>query len=144
MDASVYYSPRLPEYDVTAYASLVFENGSTGRVDGSVQFPYSFTERGALGTEGAVIAQDDETLLIYRLENAAPEVYKGIIGIHEGEHGRTTLRRVLEDRDFVDAIRQDREPSMNGREGRADVEVALAIHESSREGRTVRLSPRDA
>ena len=144
VDASVYYSPRLPDYDVTAYATLVFENGCMGRVDGSVQFPYSFTERGALGAEGAVIAQDDEALLIHRLDSAAPEVYKGIIGIHEGEHGRTTLRRVLEDRDFVDAIRQDREPSMNGREGRADVEVALAIHESSRERRIVELSPRDA
>ncbi|MCY3800422.1 MAG: Gfo/Idh/MocA family oxidoreductase [Chloroflexi bacterium] len=141
VDASVYYSPKLPEYDVTAYASLVFENGSTGRVDGSVQFPYSFVERGALGTEGAVIARDDETLMIHRLDSAAPEVYRGIIGIHEGEHGRTTLRRVLEDRDFVAAIRDDRQPSMNGREGRADIEVALAIHESSREGRTVKLSP---
>ncbi len=144
VDGSVYYSPRLPEYDVTAYATLVFENGSTGRVDGSVQFPYSFAERGALGSQGSVIAQDDETLLVYRLDSAAPEIYKGIIGIHEGEHGRTTLRRVLEDRDFVDAIREDREPSMSGREGRADIEVALAIHESSREGRIVELSPRDA
>ncbi len=140
VEASVYYSPRLPEYDVTAYASLVFENGAAGRVDGSVQFPYSFIERGALGTEGAVIARDDETLMIHRLDSAAPEVYRGIIGIHEGEHGRTTLRRVLENRDFVAAIRDDREPSMDGREGRADIEVALAIHESSREGRTVKLS----
>ncbi len=144
VDAQVHYSPKLPDYDVTMYSMLVFDNGSSGRIDGSVQFPYSFIERGALGTEGSVIAKDDETLLIHRLDGGAPRTFEAKIGIHEGEHGRTTLRRELEDRDFVEAIREDREPLMNGREGRADVEVALAVHKSSRERRIVNLPLNDA
>ncbi len=140
--AQVRYSPKLPDYDVTMHSILGFANGSTGLIDGSVQYPISFTDRGAMGTEGSVVAEDDETLVVRRLDDDEPRIFEGRIGAGEREHGRTTLRRELEDTDFVEAIRDDRNPMMNGREARADIEVALAIHESSRRGEIVNLPGR--
>ncbi|HEY2931542.1 MAG TPA: Gfo/Idh/MocA family oxidoreductase [Acidobacteriota bacterium] len=137
--AQVHFSPRLPNYDVTMHSLIEFENGATGVVDGSVQFAYPFIERGAMGTEATIIARDDETLAIRRLDNQEERSYRAPIAAHEGEHGRTTLRRVLENQDFIGAIEEDRAPLMSGEEARADLEVALAVHQSSAEKRMVRL-----
>jgi myo-inositol 2-dehydrogenase/D-chiro-inositol 1-dehydrogenase len=45
----------------------------------------------------------------------------------------------LQHQEFVDAIIQDREPSVTGADGRAAVAVAEAAYRSAAEGRTVRL-----
>jgi predicted dehydrogenase len=129
----------LRNYDVTMHSVLEFETGATGVVDGSVQFAYPFIDRGAMGTEGTIVARDDETLAIKRLDTQEERTYSAPIGARECEHGRTTLRRVLENQDFIESIEQGREPAMNGSEARADLEVALAIHKSSAEKRVVRL-----
>jgi len=41
--------------------------------------------------------------------------------------------------DLIQAIREDREPMVTGREARKAVEIILAIYESSRTGRPVNL-----
>jgi predicted dehydrogenase len=46
-------------------------------------------------------------------------------------------RRVLED--FLDAIRNDRAPACDAREGRRSVELVEAIYTSARESRLVSL-----
>ncbi len=46
-------------------------------------------------------------------------------------------RRML--RDLLDAINEDREPYSSGREGRAALELVMAVWQSQREGRPVRL-----
>ena len=40
---------------------------------------------------------------------------------------------------FIDAIREDRTPSVTGEDGRAAVEVAVAAYKSAAEGRTIHL-----
>ena len=42
-------------------------------------------------------------------------------------------------RDFIDAILEDREPLVNGIEGRKSLEIILAIYRSSREGKPIHL-----
>jgi predicted dehydrogenase len=42
-------------------------------------------------------------------------------------------------RDFVEAIREDREPLVNVEEGRKPVAIILAIYESARSGQPVRV-----
>ena len=42
--------------------------------------------------------------------------------------------------DMVNAIREDREPLVNGAEGRKPLEIVLAVYESARTGETVKLS----
>ncbi len=41
--------------------------------------------------------------------------------------------------EFIDAIREDRQPSVTGEDGRAAVEVAAAAYQSAAEGRTIHL-----
>ncbi|HLZ09960.1 MAG TPA: Gfo/Idh/MocA family oxidoreductase, partial [Chloroflexota bacterium] len=45
--------------------------------------------------------------------------------------------------DFLRAIGDEREPLVNGEEGRKSLELMLAIYESSRTGSAVRIPPRD-
>jgi predicted dehydrogenase len=40
---------------------------------------------------------------------------------------------------MIHAIHEDREPLVNGEEGRRALEIVLAVYESSRTGKTVRL-----
>ncbi len=40
---------------------------------------------------------------------------------------------------MIAAIREDREPLVNGIEGRKPLEIVLAVYESARTGETVRL-----
>jgi predicted dehydrogenase len=42
--------------------------------------------------------------------------------------------------EFLDAVRENREPSVTGEDGRAAVEVALAAYQSAAEGRVIHLS----
>ena len=41
--------------------------------------------------------------------------------------------------EFIDAIREDREPSVTGEDGRAAVELCLAARESAKQGCAVDL-----
>jgi predicted dehydrogenase len=45
----------------------------------------------------------------------------------------------LQHQEFIDAILEDREPSVTAHDGRAAVEVALAAYQSAAEGRTIHL-----
>ena len=51
-----------------------------------------------------------------------------------GHHGHT-----LQFQDFVDAIRKDRTPAVDGPEGRKSVEIILAIYKSANTGKKVTL-----
>jgi predicted dehydrogenase len=51
-----------------------------------------------------------------------------------GHHGHA-----MQFQDFVDAIRKDRTPAVDGREGRRSVEIILAIYKSAQTGKKVSL-----
>ena len=51
-----------------------------------------------------------------------------------GHHGHT-----MQFQDFVDAIRKDRTPAIDGHEGRRSVEIILAIYKSAQTGKKVTL-----
>jgi predicted dehydrogenase len=51
-----------------------------------------------------------------------------------GHHGHTEVFN-----DFLDAIEHDREPLVNGVEGRRSVELICAIYESAKTGRTIEM-----
>ncbi|HMP06740.1 MAG TPA: Gfo/Idh/MocA family oxidoreductase, partial [Lacipirellulaceae bacterium] len=51
-----------------------------------------------------------------------------------GHHGHALLLQ-----DFVDAVRKDRAPAIDGQEGRVSVEIILAIYKSAQTGKLVTL-----
>ena len=46
---------------------------------------------------------------------------------------------IIQLQDFVDAIREDRDPMVTGEAARAAVEIILAIYQSAKTGEAVRL-----
>ncbi len=51
----------------------------------------------------------------------------------------STRGHIVQLQDFVDAIREDREPMVTGADGRAAVEIILAVYHSARTGQPVRF-----
>ncbi|HEY2894055.1 MAG TPA: Gfo/Idh/MocA family oxidoreductase, partial [Pirellulales bacterium] len=51
-----------------------------------------------------------------------------------GHHGHTEQFR-----DVLDAIRKDRPPAVDGREGRRSVEIILGIYKAAESGKAVKL-----
>jgi predicted dehydrogenase len=51
-----------------------------------------------------------------------------------GHHGH-----MMQFQDFVDAIRKDRTPAVDGHEGRKSIEIILAIYQSAKTGKKVTL-----
>jgi UDP-N-acetyl-2-amino-2-deoxyglucuronate dehydrogenase len=49
----------------------------------------------------------------------------------------TPHKRQIED--FILAVREDRDPLVNGHEGRKPLEIVLAVYESARTGKTIKL-----
>ena len=45
----------------------------------------------------------------------------------------------VQGKEFLNSIREDRQPSVTGEDGRAAVEIALAAYESAAQNRTVLL-----
>lgn len=42
--------------------------------------------------------------------------------------------------DMIRAIREDRQPAVDGAEGRKPLEIVMAVYESSRTGETIRFA----
>ena len=51
-----------------------------------------------------------------------------------GHHGHA-----LQFRDFLDAVRKNRPPAIDGHEGRRSVEIILGVYKAAETGKTVKL-----
>jgi myo-inositol 2-dehydrogenase/D-chiro-inositol 1-dehydrogenase len=120
-----------------AVTVLRFENGVIGTIDNSRGTSYGYDQRiEVFGSNGALM-----------ISNEAPDaaVISDMQGVHASLPYYFFLERynaayLEEMRAFVDALRQDREPSVNGRDGRTPVVIALAAKKSLDEHRPVRLT----
>ncbi len=124
-------------------AILTFENGAMGVIEGSTSIYPGFPERLEIhGEQGSVILEGGKIKSWdIQGENSSKQVFE------------TTLKKsgaadpmaigvaghLAQYLDFVNAIRENREPLVNGIEGRKALEIVLAIYKSSREGRLVQL-----
>jgi UDP-N-acetyl-2-amino-2-deoxyglucuronate dehydrogenase len=128
----------------TAVATIVFENGALGVLQASSTFQPAFGFRVAVhGDKGAAVSMWERN--------------EGELGVNDvwSIPGEESLREtwLQEDdgirgfpqfhqaqiRDFLQAVRDDREPAVTGKEARKSLEIILAIYESSRSGLPVSL-----
>lgn len=124
-------------------ALLTFENGAMGMIEGSTSIYPGFPERLEIhGEKGTVILeggriktweiqgvkQKPEELLTDEKTGGASDPMAISIEGHLAQY-----------QDFVDAIHENREPLVNGIEGRKSLEIVLAIYRSSREGKPIHL-----
>ncbi len=138
---------RKIEVEDTAVAVLKFKNGAMATIQGATStYPGLDVRIGIHGTDGSAIL-NGESLEVWEFK--------------EMSHEDTVLKRSLQNtsssgakdptafidfkghqyqiEDMIDAIKNNREPKVNGHEGRKSVAIISAIYESARTGKMVKL-----
>src|SRR5215469_5216979 len=133
------------EVEDVALALVRFRSGAVGTIVSSTSvFPGMDQRLEISGTGGTVIVEDGR--IISRSPSTEP---LGTEPLGTGSRDREAAgastpaigiaSHAAQIADFMEAIEHDREPSVTARDGRAALEVVLAVYESARERRTVTL-----
>jgi predicted dehydrogenase len=134
------------ETEDTACAIVRFRNGALGVIEGTTSSYPGTDARIAIHGENGTVILDDGKIKEWIFKEATPsdkelkntdEVSSSGAVDPTKNLGYEFHRRQIND--MVEAIRHNREPLVNGEEGRKSVEIILAIYESSRTGREVKL-----
>jgi len=129
------------EVEDTAVATLKFKNEALGVIQASTSIYPGFPNRVEIhGSDGTAIIEGDrvKSLLI---KGGRPFIDLGEKRLEvgtkpEGVPADLYVKLLI---DFIDAIVEDREPLVNGEEGRRALEVIRAIYRSSKERKPIRL-----
>jgi predicted dehydrogenase len=130
------------EADDTTVASLRFPGGALGTIEATTATWPGWSRRIELcGEHGAACLEDDH---IARWDFARPEAEDedvrsaprdAALGSGAGAAGGISLAgHLLQIRDFVAAVREDRAPTIDGEEARRAVALVHAIYESAKHG----------
>jgi UDP-N-acetyl-2-amino-2-deoxyglucuronate dehydrogenase len=137
------------EVEDTAAAVIRFKSGALGVIQATTSvhpgYPKTIAVHGDRGS--AVIEQED--VLRWNFSPTTPEDdeikkrFAAKVGASGGAADPKAIsyeghRRQLAD--FVDAVRNNREPAVDGKEGRKAVQLITAIYESNRTEKTVKLT----
>jgi predicted dehydrogenase len=140
------------EVEDTAAAILAFENGALGTIVATTAAYPGLTARIAVhGDKGSAVIDDDELVYFHATgmgqeaeaygggENQADRVMKQYGGGSTGpgagaDPGSLSMAHRDQIADFVRAVKDDREPSINVEEGRKPLAIIAAIYESARTG----------
>ncbi len=121
----------------TCVITLYFKNGAIGAIDNSRRCAYGYDQRvEAFGSRGMAAT----------LNNAETNtVHSDAEGVHYEKPVYFFLERYMEAyrqemNEFVQALREDRQPSVTGKDGRPPVVIAKAAYRSLAEKRLVYLS----
>ncbi len=134
------------EVEDTCVAAVKYSNGALGVIQATTSVHPDFQQRIEVhGSEGTIILDGTEDVWIRHwetidegvrdIDERAPVEHSGAAAVLE-EGGEAHRRQI---QDFVDAIREDREPVVNGAEGRRSLDVVRAIYRSAETGTEVRL-----
>ncbi len=131
------------EVEDTASAVVEFENGALGLIQGTTSvspgYPRVLTVSGTKGTVSITENRFTEWSITDR------EIPDGIrLGgeIRSGARNPTDISNAghrMQIEDFIDAIRNDREPKVGLADGRRTIEMITAIYESSRKNISIKL-----
>jgi UDP-N-acetyl-2-amino-2-deoxyglucuronate dehydrogenase len=137
------------EVEDTVVATLQFANGALGVIQCSTAvFPGALNRIEIMGTTGTAILEGSN-IIKWQFEKAAEEdqsVIKSMTAAtvsHGGVSNPADIsfyghQKQLED--MIHSIRMDKKTMIDARDGRKSVAIVLAIYESARTGKKVRLS----
>jgi predicted dehydrogenase len=140
------------ETEDIACALVKFKNGAMGTITGSTAtYPGFGTTIEVHGTRGGICIRDmrvvqwkihnDDKQVMDAEENSMIEktssALKSNVSRDPNAIGNDTT--FLQIQDFIDSVREKREPMISGKEGREAVKIILAIYESARTGREVKV-----
>ncbi len=127
------------EVEDIAVASLKFKNGAFGIIESTTCCYPDLSDRIELhGEKGSIIAEGYPMEIKLRESidgggKVAAESFKEQPGMYKGMHYGLI-------KDLIEAIEEDREPEVNGREGLKALRIITAIYRSSREKKEVTLA----
>jgi predicted dehydrogenase/sugar phosphate isomerase/epimerase len=134
---------RKIEVEDVATANLQFESGAFGNIVGSTAVYPGLPERLEIsGTKGTAILEKSE-LIKWEIEgeerSEAGAYRKDATAAARDPMRIDPTAHQAQFRDFAEAVLDDRQPAIPGREGRRPLEIILAIYESGKSGREVSL-----
>jgi len=132
------------EAEDVALALLRFRSGAVGTIVSSTSVFPGFAQRLEIsGTGGTVVIEDGQVTSQGLTAEPSGATAGGQPGDRQAAGASTPAigigSHVAQIADFLLAIEHDREPSVTAQDGRAALEVVLAVYESARERRTVTL-----
>jgi UDP-N-acetyl-2-amino-2-deoxyglucuronate dehydrogenase len=130
------------EVEDIAVAAIKFRSGALGLLEGStLAYPGFFARLDVNGTFGSVVIENDQVKDWALMSGDACPVEAEATSFIGGSSSKNiwhhSHRRQIAD--MIQAIREDREPLVNGEEGRKPLEIVLAVYESARTGRTIKV-----
>lgn len=135
---NVLVEPKIGEvgdYD-TAITTLEFENGAICTIDNSRKAVYGYDQRvEVFGSKGSAMAHNDRPTNVVVSTQDAVCMDKPLYFFLE----RYKESFVREMQDFIDCLKNDKEPMVTGRDGFQAMAIAVAATKSAREKRPVKL-----
>lgn len=129
------------EVEDTAVATLKFKNGTLGVIQASTAIYPGFPNRVEVhGSDGTAIIEGDRVKsLLIKGEKSFTDLGETKLETGAKPEGVPANLYVKLFTDFINAVVEDREPLINGEEGRKALEVIRAIYQSSRECKPIRF-----
>jgi myo-inositol 2-dehydrogenase/D-chiro-inositol 1-dehydrogenase len=136
---TVLVDPQFAEYDDvdTAIVTLKFENGAIGVIDNCRQAPYGYDQRVEVLCEKGCV-QDNNNLENLAYVSTAESVQSAKPTYFFLERYNDAF--VEEVKDFVAAVKENKDVPVGGKDGLEPVRIAIAAKKSLKEGRPVKLS----
>jgi predicted dehydrogenase len=127
------------EAEDVALALLRFRSGAVGTIVSSTSAFPGFPQRLEISGVGGTVVIEDGEIISQGLASQPPDIRATSQAAGASTPAIGIASHVAQIADFVGAIEHDREPSATAQDGRAALEVVLAVYESARERRTVTL-----
>jgi predicted dehydrogenase len=136
------------EVEDTVVAVLKFANGALGNIEASTAiFPGALKKIELMGTAGSAV-MEESSLIKWEFEQKTDAdqamhdlmlTPKSMVGGAANPGDLNTLGHQYQIEDMIRAVDSHGEPLINGTEGRKSVEIVLAIYESAKTGKMVKL-----
>jgi predicted dehydrogenase len=130
------------EVEDMGHAIVEYQNGAQGVIEASTVVKPGYPTRIEIhGEKGSIILGESE-VIAWDVEGVEPPTLErdNIVTGATDPTGIGTKNHERIIRDFIQAIRKDRDPMVNPASARRTSELITAIYKSSHEGRTVELS----
>jgi len=130
------------EVEDIAVATVKFASGALGTLQGmTMAYPGFCARLEVFGDEGGIVIENDQIKdwqLASREKYHRPTQAKHlIVGTSSHDIWHHAHRRQIAD--FMEAVWNDRPPLCTGRDGRKALEIVLAVYESARAGKPIKL-----